>query len=165
MLESFVLPEFHSKSKGNTANRGKASRRVVDEPSHIGADFSTLEYAVDRKILETRVLELTYYVDSAGYVPQSLSASSLDEKDYGNGDASPEWGLDLIIHGGALRYGPWADRQRYVSFTVLIISFTSWSNQSPNPASIFPGYVSSSLSDFASKAWRSKAAPQFEYIC
>jgi hypothetical protein len=28
---------------------------------------------------------------------------------------SPEWGFDLVVHGGVLRYGPWADRQRHVS--------------------------------------------------
>jgi len=34
------------------------------------------------------------------------------EIDIGNGDLSPEWGVDLVFTGVHLDYGPWADRQR-----------------------------------------------------
>lgn len=34
--------------------------------------------------------------------------------DVGNGDLAPEWGIDLVIHGGQVNYGPWTDRQRFV---------------------------------------------------
>ena len=40
-------------------------------------------------------------------------AESLDPFDIGNGDLPPEWGIDLVVRGGFIRYGPWADRQRY----------------------------------------------------
>ncbi|KAI3619034.1 fermentation associated protein [Moniliophthora roreri] len=81
----------------------------------IGMDFSTLEYAVERKILEAPLLELSYYVDVAGIVPSRPPSGANDPAsslDIGNGDVGPEWGVDLVIRGGTLRYGPWADRQR-----------------------------------------------------
>lgn len=36
----------------------------------------------------------------------------LEAMDVGNGDLAPEWGIDFVIHGGQVNYGPWADRQR-----------------------------------------------------
>ncbi|KAF9475774.1 hypothetical protein BDN70DRAFT_996181 [Pholiota conissans] len=90
-------------------------KKIVDEDTPIGIDFSTFEYAIERRILEAPSLELTYYVDAVGEVP----ADPVDPRyagggihDIGNGDTSPEWGFDLVVYGGTLRYGPWADRQR-----------------------------------------------------
>ena len=84
-------------------------KKVVDEDTPIGIDFSRFEYAIERKILEAPSLELTYYVDVVGEVP---TATQLAENDINNGETDPEWGFDIIINGGFLRYGPWADRQR-----------------------------------------------------
>lgn len=81
----------------------------------MGADFSVLEYAIERKILEAPVLELSYYADVVGVVPRQgydAPPNPLDPFDIGNGDTPPEWGIDLVIRNGVLRYGPWADRQR-----------------------------------------------------
>jgi len=59
------------------------------------------------------MLDLSYYVDIVGDVPQtSQTSSTLEPFDIGNGDVSPEWGVEVVIWGGILRYGPWADRQR-----------------------------------------------------
>ena len=91
------------------------SRRAqsVDIETPIGPDSAKQEYAIDRRLLEVPVLELSYYVDVVGVVP--VEPRTFDREDVvGNGDTSPEWGLDLILHGGFLRYGPWADRQRRV---------------------------------------------------
>jgi len=92
------------------------SRRAqsVDVETPVGPDSAKREYAIDRRLLEAPVLELSYYVDVVGVVP--VEPRTFDREDHvvGNGDTSPEWGLDLILHGGFLRYGPWADRQRRV---------------------------------------------------
>ena len=91
------------------------SRRAksVDVEFPVGPDSAKQEYAIEWKVLEVPVLDLSYYVDVVGAVP--VEPRSVDrEFDVGNGDTSPEWGLDLILHGGFLRYGPWADRQRCV---------------------------------------------------
>lgn len=81
-------------------------------------DFTLLEYAINRKILEAPLLELTYYSDAVGEVPSKLERGNVDLTDpinMENTEYSPEWGLDLIVKEGFFRYGPWADRQRQVS--------------------------------------------------
>ncbi len=92
------------------------SRRAqsVDIETPVGPDSARREYAIDRRLLEAPVLELSYYVDVVGVVPVEPRAFEREEYDVGNGDTSPEWGFDLIVHSGFLRYGPWADRQRCV---------------------------------------------------
>ena len=65
-------------------------------------------------MLEAPTLELSYYADAVGVVPAKQRPIDNEGIDVGNGDVSPEWGLDLVVHGGVLRYGPWADRQRHV---------------------------------------------------
>jgi hypothetical protein len=104
------------------------SRRAqsVDIETPVGPDSAKREYAIDRRLLEAPVLELSYYVDVVGVVPVEPRTFDREEDVTGNGDTSPEWGLDLILHGGFLRYGPWADRQRrvqslYSTKSVLIV--------------------------------------------
>ncbi|KAK4051737.1 Macrophage colony-stimulating factor 1 receptor [Microbotryomycetes sp. JL221] len=71
------------------------------------------EYAKVTTLLITPELDLGYYCDVAGLVPVNSTSSSASESvDIGNGDLSPEWGVDLTITGGVLLYGPWADKQR-----------------------------------------------------
>lgn len=86
-------------------------RRLAEEE----VDYTKMEYAIERKLLEAPLVELSYYIDTVGKVPllpgqgTFQAANSLD---VGNMDLDPEWGIDITIHGGILRYGPWADRQR-----------------------------------------------------
>jgi hypothetical protein len=84
----------------------------VDVEFPVGPDSAKLEYAIERKIIEAPILELSYYTDVAGVVPVESRSVDGEELDVGNGGTSPEWGLDLIFYGGFLRYGPWADRRR-----------------------------------------------------
>lgn len=75
-----------------------------------------VEYAKVTTLLATPELEMTYYCDTAGRVPLIPKVVTgfvgLETSDIGNGDLSPEWGVDLVIRGGTITYGPWADRQR-----------------------------------------------------
>lgn len=108
----------------------RARRQAQDEETPVGADFSALEYAKETKIIEAPVLEFLYYADAVGQVPslgkqqererESLRGGGVSEDpfDIGNGDLPPEWGVDLAICGGVIRYGPWADRQRYVRIPI-----------------------------------------------
>ncbi|KAI0958666.1 hypothetical protein AcV7_004416 [Taiwanofungus camphoratus] len=93
----------------------KAHKNSGDE-TPIGEQFLNIEYAVERKILEAPTLELLYYADVVGVVPSDVQqpplGEGLDPFDIGNGDLPPEWGIDIVVRGGFLRYGPWADRQR-----------------------------------------------------
>ncbi|PCH43678.1 hypothetical protein WOLCODRAFT_122406 [Wolfiporia cocos MD-104 SS10] len=96
----------------------RKSQKKSDEETPVGIDFSTLEYAMERKILEAPVLELLYYADVVGLVPEPSQSSSnigdVDPFDVGNGDLPPEWGVNVVVRGGFMRYGPWADRQRAI---------------------------------------------------
>lgn len=99
---------------GSAKSAGKKNK-VEEDETPIGIDFSAYEYAIERKIIEAPTLELSYYVDVVGEVPPLPHAephSRGDVIDIGNGDTAPEWGIELVISGGTLRYGPWADRQR-----------------------------------------------------
>ncbi|KAG9285770.1 hypothetical protein G9A89_013195 [Geosiphon pyriformis] len=71
------------------------------------------EYAKMPLILDCKELVMDYYSDYAGKVPpRSLPIDSTEDIEIGNGDRSPEWGINLLIAGGTINYGPWADRQR-----------------------------------------------------
>lgn len=101
---------------------------MEEEETPVGVDFGALEYAKEASVVEAPVLEFLYYADSVGVVPQPPQhderegegsgiggvggGESEDPFDVGNGDLPPEWGVDLVICGGVIRYGPWADRQR-----------------------------------------------------
>jgi len=78
----------------------------------MGSDSFTLEYAVERKVLETPLLELAYLADVVGDVPPLEEQLHPEQYEFGNGDISPDWMLEFVVHGGIFRYGPWADRQR-----------------------------------------------------
>ncbi|KAF7288717.1 hypothetical protein HMN09_01377700 [Mycena chlorophos] len=93
-------------------SRSQGKHRSIDEETPVGADFTKLEYAIERKILEAPFVELTYYTDVVGEVPSDAFTLDLGTDDIGNGDMGPEFGVDLVIRGGIVRYGPWADRQR-----------------------------------------------------
>lgn len=52
-----------------------------------------------------------------GKVPPIANKNEIKADVYsqiGSGFPSPQFGMDVIIHGGVVRYGPWADRQRFV---------------------------------------------------
>ena len=95
----------------------RRARKALEEETPLGADFTAIEYAKEPKILEAPSLEILYYADVVGEVPSSTEPSGFveppsDPFDIGNGDLPPEWGIDVAIKGGVIRYGPWADRQR-----------------------------------------------------
>ncbi|KAF9227418.1 hypothetical protein BS17DRAFT_747957 [Gyrodon lividus] len=101
--------------RGRAFIPGKKSRKSLDEETFVGADFTKLEYAIERRIIEAPMLELSYYADVVGEVPAGAhgpKGMGLESYDIGNGDLPPEWGIDLVIRNGVIRYGPWADRQR-----------------------------------------------------
>jgi hypothetical protein len=106
------LSTFMTEAEREQARRQahEKSKRLAEQRRHeVGP-----EYAIERNILETPNLEVVYYADVAGVVPTNpLSLEGSHEFiDIGNGDIAPQWGVDLLMHGGTLTYGPWADRQR-----------------------------------------------------
>ena len=72
------------------------------------------EYAKVTTVLDSAELYLSFYYDEPGRVPPIVQQLPTDEDHIGNGDMSPEWGLDMEVTGGTISYGPWTDRQRAV---------------------------------------------------
>jgi hypothetical protein len=72
------------------------------------------EYAKVTTVLDSAELYLLFYYDEPGRVPPIAQQLPTDEDHIGNGDMSPEWGLDMELTGGTISYGPWTDRQRSI---------------------------------------------------
>jgi hypothetical protein len=70
------------------------------------------EYAKVTTILDSAELQVKFYYDEPGLVPPLSQQLPSDEEHIGNGDISPEWGMDIEVNGATITYGPWADRQR-----------------------------------------------------
>ncbi|KAG8964186.1 hypothetical protein FRC03_002130 [Tulasnella sp. 419] len=104
-----TTPPPAPKWRGLARYMTEAQRREAGEFAH------ELEYAKVTTLLETKMLEATYFVDAPGLVPENaraLEGAGKDVIDVGNGGLPPEWGVELIMHGGNITWGPWADRQR-----------------------------------------------------
>ena len=127
-----------------------------------------MEYAIERRILETPVLDMSYYADVAGDVPSSQEQAksvSWEPFDIGNGDVAPEWGFDIIVRGGFLRYGPWADRQRFevVDFQICHVSLIVV--QCGTAANAFPRCISRYRTDTTAQDWRQEALDVSQDLC
>jgi len=93
--------------------KGLARYRLDDEGTAALAHKEDRQYAKVTTILQTRTLDLCYASDSPGPVPEPSEARDIDLNDtIGNVELPPEYTVDLVIHGGAINYGPWSDRQR-----------------------------------------------------
>lgn len=90
--------------------------RYLDEESrneHEG--WNAVEYGRFSTLLDSPSIRLRYQWDIAGKVSvQPLYSTSSVRKLSNdiNGAEPPEWGAHLIIKGGMINYGPWADRER-----------------------------------------------------
>ncbi|THH20420.1 hypothetical protein EW146_g951 [Bondarzewia mesenterica] len=116
-LKNFMYALMDSAKPKNTGafnhpSSFRGRRKLPKSAEAEKQDYSEVEYAIERQILEAPALELSYYADAVGVVPADQRIVESEGCDVGNGDVSPEWGLDLVVHEGFLRYGPWADRQR-----------------------------------------------------
>ncbi|WVQ79015.1 hypothetical protein IAT38_001107 [Cryptococcus sp. DSM 104549] len=83
--------------------KGLARYRLPEENAPKTQRREEREYAKVTTWLETPELNLVYHADTPAYV------DSMDE--VGNVDLPPEYGIDITINKGNIKYGPWADRQ------------------------------------------------------
>lgn len=77
--------------------------------------WKAVEYGQFPTIVDSPKIAMSFYWDVPGLVPISRNVSyQLSERavDDINGEQPPDWGVDLRVFGGDIRYGPWADRQR-----------------------------------------------------
>ncbi|KAF9890744.1 hypothetical protein FE257_005610 [Aspergillus nanangensis] len=121
-VESFHVTEKNgdasSRSRAGAHNdaRWVGLSRYLDETSYDDhGEWNAVEYGRFSTVLDSPGLDVTYFWDIPGCVgsPQSDQGTLPPEKSTDiNGSPPPEWGIDVTIEGGALNYGPWADRER-----------------------------------------------------
>jgi hypothetical protein len=109
-----VIPDVTS--HGTNSDQWQGLSRYLDKSEQDEKSrWSSVEYAAVSTILHSPAASMSYYWDIPGLVPShsdlSRAKSSREYLDI-NGGPPPEWGLDLIIQGAVINYGPWADRQR-----------------------------------------------------
>ena len=76
--------------------------------------WKAIEYGQYPTIVKSPKIAISYYWDIPGLVlPTKDGTSQLGSSMKNiNGSKPPDWGLEIRILGGNIRYGPWADRQR-----------------------------------------------------
>jgi len=77
--------------------------------------WSHVDYARFSTILDSPAVHLNFFWDVPGVVTEEHVALSGIHHDYSgrsHGHPAPAYGLDLMVRGGNVNYGPWADRLR-----------------------------------------------------
>lgn len=100
---------------GANLNQWQGLSRYLDDSEDEKAKWSTIEYAAVANIVDSPGISMSYYWDIPGTVPSGAKRSGkrmVETSEDINGSGSPGFGLDLIVRGGSINYGPWADRQR-----------------------------------------------------
>ena len=94
--------------------------RYLDEEYEGHEAWAQIDYARFSTILDSPAIHLNFYWDTPGPHTddddtEQLDASSSDEKK----KEPPAYGMQLIVRGGDVNYGPWADRLRLEIQTVF----------------------------------------------
>ena len=98
-------------------NKWLGLTRYLDEDDDLIEQerWKAIEYGEFPTVVDSPSLSMSFYWDVPGLIPDTinsplnaLSGSVMDI----NGDAPPDWGIELKVRGGTINYGPWADRQR-----------------------------------------------------
>ncbi|KAL5601153.1 hypothetical protein BROUX41_005958 [Berkeleyomyces rouxiae] len=92
------------------------SRYLDDRAQDDKARWAHVEYAAEPVILDSPMATMCIYWDSPTKVPELPDPTLRSKEDpYAtniNGEIPPAWGINIIIKGGVVNYGPWADRCR-----------------------------------------------------
>ncbi len=125
-VESFTHPHpssagAHDLTYDTTAAYGQnrwlgLTRYLDDDDDHLEQErWKGVEYGHFATIVDSPSITMNFYWDVPGLVPDSPAGSKSPmpgSETNINGDAPPDWGIDLRVGGGTINYGPWADRQR-----------------------------------------------------
>lgn len=122
------LAQEHTRSTNRHRQAGKDSTipgqgrwlgltRYLDDDDELVEQerWKAIEYGQFPTIVDSPKIAMSFYWDVPGLVtisgntPYRLSERAVDNI---NGEQPPDWGVDLRVFGGNIRYGPWADRQR-----------------------------------------------------
>ena len=125
-VESFTHPHLRSAAGNNTVdenpgvygqNRWLGLTRYLDEDDDFAEQerWKAIDYGEFPTIVDSPAIFMSFYWDVPGLVPDANNGIRNPPPGYEadiNGDAPPDWGIDLKVRGGTINYGPWADRQR-----------------------------------------------------
>ena len=97
-------------------NRWLGLTRYLDEDDDVIEQerWKAIEYGAFPTIVDSPEISMHIYWDVPGPIPHLQSTRDPPpgfETDI-NGDAPPDWVIELKVRGGTINYGPWADRQR-----------------------------------------------------
>lgn len=109
------LPFTQLETHGQERWHGLA--RYLDDTQHNEHDeWNDIEYAKSSVIADLERVGFQFYWDIAGPVLQHSAGGDFENGDHCdiNGSVPPEYGMQLIVHGGYVVYGPWADRNRLI---------------------------------------------------
>ncbi|KAI1446399.1 hypothetical protein F5Y02DRAFT_74013 [Annulohypoxylon stygium] len=90
------------------------SRYLNEDDEDDKLRWSSVEYGRVNMVAESPEATLTILWDVPGRVMQQSAShpSKGDSLEHVNGTTAPAWAISLLLKGGTLHYGPWADRQR-----------------------------------------------------
>lgn len=75
--------------------------------------WSHVDYARFSTILDCPAVHFRFYWDIQGPLSEDDAVKTAGVASYDlNGDVPPGYGMDLVVRGGDVNYGPWADRLR-----------------------------------------------------
>jgi hypothetical protein len=97
--------------------RWQGLRRYMDENFRNEHDeWEGVEYARSTTIADVPRIGFSFYWDVAGLVPEQdgVYEKAKEPMDHINGSTAPAYGMDILVYGGTVSYGPWTDRERII---------------------------------------------------
>jgi hypothetical protein len=112
-----ILPHDRANAAGSSAsNHWIGLSRYLDEAQQIEQDrWGSIEYGEFTNIVEGPQARMSFYWDEPGSVDRPRPRDAQEDSkgtDILNGAPPPAWGLEIVLKGGLVHYGPWADRIR-----------------------------------------------------
>jgi len=89
-------------------------RYLEDDHQDKHGEWDSVEYGKSSVIADIRALSLRFYWDIPGTVPVNHKKHHVPAATTSNinGSTPPDYGMSIVVKGGHVNYGPWADRHR-----------------------------------------------------
>ena len=120
-LSRLSVSDIHlPRVQANTPGQGRwlgLTRYLDSDQRKDDEEWKDVEYAKASTLADLESVDFKFFWDIAGPVPRSAALEKSDSPaagsswDVNNGDP-PEYGMELLVHGGTVTYGPWSDRHR-----------------------------------------------------
>ena len=107
---------FPSKARETYTRQGRwfgLTRYLDDDAQDEHEVWKSVDYARFSTILDCPSLNVKFFWDIPGPVRKPLDQTTAhDVSQRVNGAEQPAYGLDVVVRGGLINYGPWADKAR-----------------------------------------------------